>query len=82
MESLHKEVKLRIEQSNQMCKENADQSRRHHDFKVGDEVMIYLKKGRFLFGTYSKLTMTKFDSCKILKKFESGNAYEVELPMT
>ena len=44
MESLHKEVKLRIEQSNQKYKENAYQSRRHHDFQVGDEVMAHLKK--------------------------------------
>ena len=34
MESLHKEVKLRLEQSNQKYKENADQSRRHHDFRL------------------------------------------------
>ena len=34
MESLHKEVKLRLEQSNQKHKENVDQSRRHHDFQV------------------------------------------------
>ena len=32
MESLHKEVKLRLEQSNHKYKENADQSRRYHDF--------------------------------------------------
>ena len=32
MESLHKEVKLRLEQNNQKYKENADQSRRHHAF--------------------------------------------------
>ena len=33
--------------------------------------MIFLKKGIFLVGTYSKLRM---------KKFDNGNAYEVELP--
>ena len=55
MESLHKEVKLTMEQSNQQYKENVDQSRRHHDFQVGDEVMVHLKKGRFLVETYSKL---------------------------
>ena len=32
MESLHKEVKLRLEQCNQNYKENFDQSRRHHNF--------------------------------------------------
>ena len=79
MESLHKEVKLRLEQSNQKYKDNANQSRRDHDFQVGDEVMVYLKKGIFLVGTYSKLKMKKCGPCKILKKFDSGNAYEVEL---
>ena len=47
MESLHKKVKLRLEQSNQKYKENADKSKRHHVFEVGDEVMVHLKKGRF-----------------------------------
>ena len=78
--SLHEEVKLKLEQSNQKYKENANQSRRHHDFQVGDEVMVHLKKGRFPIGTYSKMKMKKFGPCKILKKFDSGNAYQVELP--
>ena len=69
-----------MEQSNQKYKENADKSRRYHDFQVGDEVMVHLKKGRFTIGTYSKMKMKKFGPCKILKKFDSGNAYEVELP--
>ena len=41
MKYLHKEVKLRLEQSNQKYKENVDQSRRHHNFEVGDEVMVH-----------------------------------------
>ena len=36
MESLHKEVKLKLEQSNQKYNENANKSRRHHIFEVGD----------------------------------------------
>ena len=60
MESLDKKVKLRLEQSNQKYKENADQSRRHHDFQVGDELMVHLKKGKFPARTYSKLRMKKF----------------------
>ena len=78
MESLHKEVKLMLEQSNQKYKENVDQSRRCCDFQVGDEVMVDLKKGRFPIGTYSKMKMQKFGPYKILKKIHSGNAYEVE----
>ena len=43
-------------------------------------MIIHLKNARYLVGTYSKLKMRKFDPCKILRKFDSGNAYEVELP--
>ena len=45
MISLYKEVQLRMKQSNQKYKENADKSRRHQYFEVGDEVMVHLKKG-------------------------------------
>ena len=80
MNYLHKEVKLRMEQSNQNYKENVDKSTRHHIFEVDDKVMVHLKKGRFPIRTYSKMKMEKFRPCKILKKFDSGNAYEIELP--
>ena len=42
--------------------------------------MVHLKRGRFPVGTYGKLKMKNFGPCKILRKFESGNAYEIELP--
>jgi hypothetical protein len=41
--------------------------------------MVHLWKERFLVGA-CKLKMKKIEPCKILKKHDSGNAYEVELP--
>ena len=48
MNSLHEEVKLKLEQSNQKYNENVDKTRRHHVFEVSDEVMVHLKKGIFM----------------------------------
>ena len=42
--------------------------------------MVHLKKGRFIVGTCSKLKMRNFGPCKILRKFDNGNVYEVEIP--
>ena len=80
MKSLHEEVKLRLKQSNQKYKENFDKSRRHQVFKVGNQVMVHFKKSIFLGRMYSKLKMRKFGPCKILRKFDSRNAYEVGFP--
>ena len=41
--------------------------------------MVHLKKERFLVWTYGKPKTRNFGPCKILRKFDSGNAYEVEL---
>ena len=54
MNSLHKEMKLKLEKSNHMYKENIDKFRRHCVFEVGGEFMFHLKRGRFPIGTYSK----------------------------
>ena len=42
--------------------------------------MVHFNKGRFPSRTYSKPKMKKFRPCEILRKFDSGNAYEVKLP--
>ena len=79
MKYLHEKVKHKLEQSNQKYKDSANRSRRHKNFEVGDEVMIHLKKFKFSIGMYSKLNIKKFDSCKVFRRFDSGNAYEVKL---
>ena len=43
--------------------------------------MVHLRKDHFLVGTYNKLKMKKFGPCKIVKRHDSGNAYEVEFPI-
>ena len=42
--------------------------------------MVHLMKEHFTVGIDSKLKMKKFGPCKIVKRHDSGNAYEVALP--
>ena len=42
--------------------------------------MFHLRKDYFLVGTYNKLKMKKFGPCKIVQRYDFGNAYEVKLP--
>ena len=66
---------------NTRYKAKANVKRRYKEFQIGDEVMVHLRKDKFLVGIYNKLKMKKFGSCKIVKRHDSGNAYEVELPI-
>ena len=43
--------------------------------------MVHLRKENVPFGTYNKLKMKKFGACKIVKRHDSRNAYEVEFPI-
>ena len=60
-------------------KQRDDNLKRHKSFEIGDEVMIHMKKNEFSIATYDKLKMKKIEPCKVLKRFDSGNTYEVEL---
>jgi hypothetical protein len=82
MEKLHSQVWKHLENINNKYKEKIDEKRRHLVFFVGDEVMVYLRKESFPLGTYNKMKMRKCGWCKILKNFDSKNAYEVEIPRT
>ena len=54
---------------------------KYKKYRVGDEVMVYLRKEHFLVGMYNKLKMKKFRPFKIVKRHDSKNTYEVEFPI-
>ena len=80
MINLYERLKDNQHDSNQRYKDIEDKRRRHKNFEVLDEVMVYLKKNRFPIGTYIKMKMKKFGPLRILKKNDRSEYFEVEFP--
>ena len=64
--------------SEEKYKEQANKKRRDLQFKVGDLVIIHLKKEMLPKGLYTKLLMKKAGPFKVLKKC-GNNAYKIDL---
>ena len=79
IQAMQEKVRQKLETTNVKYKEAADKKRREKIFNVEDLVLIYLKKERFLVGTYNKLKDKKYGSFQITKKI-NNNTNVVALP--
>ncbi|CAM8910599.1 unnamed protein product [Rhodiola kirilowii] len=63
-------VKVRLEVMGKKNKVDADKCGKGKVFKIGDDVMVFLRRKRFTISTYSKITAltTKVDNHKIRRK--------------
>ena len=72
-------VQQTLEQSNLKYKAAVDKHRKHQVFKVGDHVMIYLRKERLPARVHDKLRQKHYEPSKVLKRI-NANAYMIDLP--
>ena len=79
MKEVQQQVKDRLSKSADKYREHANKKRRDLQFKVGDLVMVHLKKERMPKGQHTKLMAKKIGPFKILQKC-GNNAYKIELP--
>ncbi|PKU68856.1 hypothetical protein MA16_Dca010600 [Dendrobium catenatum] len=77
--SMLQEVRAKLLESNNKYKQKADEHRREQLYKLGDLVMVRLRRERVAPGTYSKLSPRKTGPFPILKQI-NPNAYVVDLP--
>lgn len=76
---LHQEVKDHIEAANKKYKATSNTKMRPKEFKEGDQVMIFFRKGRVPAGKYNKLNKKKIGPFLVLQKC-GPNAYGIQLP--
>ena len=76
IQAMQEEVRQKLEATNAKYKKADDKKRREKIFNVGDLVLVYLRKERFLVSTYNKLKEKKYGPFQITKKI-NNNAFVV-----